>query len=188
MSLSLATINDAAENLLFNKPYIFKTNLPSSLSPQVPNIVSAINGNWITGSPYTRTYTIKTLGGVSWETFAKNPAWNNELWAGLIAPSLKNSLLVETWMNGDGGKINSTCDQTYQVLDVSQVAVAGYSWINAKDHSKWGVSSSSSPSWGCIGDINRVSSQYSRGGGALCLDNGVWAKTLRSVVLSDWPC
>src|SRR3989338_3540725 len=90
VSLSLSTINNAAENLLFNKPYVFKSNLPTSLAASVPNVQSVLASKWITGAPYTRVFTISTLGGASWETFAKNAAWNNELWDALVAPTLKN--------------------------------------------------------------------------------------------------
>ena len=97
VSLTTTTINAAAQNLLFNKPYVFQSQLPDALAPLVPNITAVLAGKWVTGAPYTLTNVITTLAGTSWTTFAKNANWDNLLWSALVAPSLPSSLFVETW-------------------------------------------------------------------------------------------
>ena len=39
------------------------------------------------------------------------------------------------------------------------------------DHAKWGISAESTSPWVCIGDINRMQSQFMRGGQTTCFQN-----------------
>jgi len=46
------------------------------------------------------------------------------------------------------------------------------SWSYTMDHAKWGVSTNAhGKAVGCIGDINRMSSQEGRGGGTVCTND-----------------
>lgn len=52
------------------------------------------------------------------------------------------------------------------------------------DHSKWGVALSKEVV--CFGDINRMTSQYKRGGGTTCFENkAIWQQFLNSVTDHD---
>ena len=190
MSYSLSMLNKMGTNLLLNEPYVFSSNVPASLSSQVPNINAVLAKQWNTKVGASASQILTTLGGASFTTFAKNDKWGKELWQDLVAPGLKSSLLVETWMNGSGGKINTTCPlDSPDVFDISNIDAFANKWSVTQDHSKWGVSTPSSPTpWGCIGDINRVTSQSSRGGGAACISNAAYAKSLNSIIQSYWPC
>ena len=57
------------------------------------------------------------------------------------------------------------------------------------DHSKWAISEAADgPNLVCIGDINRMKSQESRGGGATCISNAVVWQTFKSLVGEKEMC
>jgi hypothetical protein len=62
-----------------------------------------------------------------------------------------------------------------------------HSWRYTKDHAKVGLTpSTSSIKYVCVGDINRMESQWVRGGGTACLSNSVlWSSLNGAVFLSD---
>merc|ERR1711924_180479 len=96
------------------------------------------------------------------------------------------ALRVETWQNGATDlKMPTFCtpDYDYDVQNVSMVSMPdGVSWKETQDHSKWGVTDSSSKRTACVGDINRQYSQESRGGGAVCYDNSDHWSSFNSIV------
>ena len=110
-------------------------------------------------------------------------------------------LLVETWPNGPG-KLNSSCLNTYHVLNIDSINFKSTSkpitFATRKDHSKWAISSSVKKNnpwelkdkmkYVCIGDINRMATQYKRGGGTVCFsDKNVW-KAFYDLVSSFEAC
>ena len=68
-----------------------------------------------------------------------------------------------------------------QVFNVISMRVVGVDFLTSKDHSKWAITTDAGAASGnniwtssasasvCICDINRQLSQFSRGGGCLCL-------------------
>jgi deoxyribonuclease II len=189
VSYTLENINEIGAGLLLNKPAVFESNLPASIQADVPNLVDVVAKRWVKTPGTLRKSALPSLGGITFHTFAKNPAWDRRLWVDGVAPGIESPLFVESWMNGSGGRINSTCDGvSYPVYDITEVRAGGITWTETKDHSKWGVSTESRDGWSCIGDINRMESQERRGGGASCFRlPGVW-KSLHSVIANSWPC
>lgn len=63
-------------------------------------------------------------------------------------------------------------------------------WKYTEDHSKWAISSpgSKKPSIVCISDINRMRSQFNRGGGAICVQSNPLWYIFRQVVDDLEPC
>jgi len=97
---------------------------------------------------------------------------------------------IETWQNG-AGDMPSCCPPSNNCTFPSYnnlVVTMGRSWKINQDHSKWGVSTSSSKKVTCVGDINRQTGQRKRGGGAVCTtDSGVWG-SFAAAVTSTQPC
>lgn len=61
-------------------------------------------------------------------------------------------------------------------------------WKSSEDHAKWAVSDALAVPYVCIGDINRMQSQFKRGGGSLCISNPHLWTALSSSVDSLEPC
>ena len=61
------------------------------------------------------------------------------------------------------------CSDPFHVGNAGGVKVAdGVEWRQTQDHSKWALSGEDSQ-WVCFGDMNRMESQFKRGGAFYCL-------------------
>lgn len=118
--------------------------------------------------------------------FAKNAEWNNDLYAGCIAPTLQESLWVESWRHGQD-LLGPSCGGSEQVLDVQALTVAGRSFATVDDHSKWATVTSTAD-YVCFSDINRAETQFKRGGGAMCFQDALLAADLRGAVQKTDQC
>jgi len=175
------------DQLSLYEPYIYSSSLPSEIADQHKILESVIKAKKPTGSPKRETV-LKSSGGVSFTSFAKDGHWGEELYSDFVAPSLKQSLYVETWQNGQGD-LPSSCDGSYQVNNIKEVQVTDEcTFTNSKDHSKWAVSVEKSSDWVCVGGINRQHGQIKRGGGTMCMKNkDVW-ETFSATVKSTQTC
>lgn len=124
--------------------------------------------------------------------FAKNKNWDDDLWESLVAPGIGSNLLVESWLRGL--KEGSYCKPTYKytVLDVKLMSACcgphgNITWKETQDHAKWAVPLDKS-GWLCIGDINRMTSQRKRGGGAVCFKYLALSEVLYGSVQDSYYC
>ena len=74
---------------------------------------------------------------------------------------MNQPLEVESWIRG------SACEPTDKVHDIKELKFNNYSWSEYNDHSKWCTGTRSV----CFSDINRMTTQALRGGGAICVDD-----------------
>jgi len=187
VSFPYARLGAIVEQLQLYEPYIYSSSSPSEISKHFKNIKSLLDGD-LPSSPLKRETKISSTGGVSFTSFAKSAKWGGELYAGFVAPSLKQALNVETWQNGRGDE-PSSCKGAYHVQNIKQVKLSNsVEFANSKDHSKWAVSVSKSSDWICVGGINRQHGQITRGGGTMCMKNkNVW-KTFTASVKSTESC
>ncbi|PAV81192.1 hypothetical protein WR25_14550 [Diploscapter pachys] len=111
---------------------------------------------------------------------------NVDLYDSLVAPTLKTDLTVESWRRG--GLISLQCSLTYHANDALSIHVGNTPEFSyTKDHSKMARSTDSSKPYVCIGDINRMTSQYVRGGGTLCTNSSsLWGAF--SVIATQNSC
>jgi len=87
----------------------------------------------------------------------------------------KSKWYVETWRRGSLIQKN-----TLNLHDVNSI---GWNMVNYKetqDHSKWAVSDQ----YVWIGDLNRMESQFKRGGGGLLIRDSKMAKAFKSLIIS----
>ena len=151
-------------------------------------------------APFIREQAVSTRGGKTLRYLAKSNLWGKQdLWEHGVAPMLGVDLRVQTWqLNGNNMgaycKSNATAGHKYNVVDIGGLAFKSspratspdVSWLNTKDHSKWAVSeactSNASALWVCFGDINRQTGQYSRAGGAMCLQSAPLHQTMYAIV------
>ena len=157
ISLNAAEVERLAGHLAINRPNIqdyFVTADPES------NFSLLAQGNYIT-DPICQSITIDIYNH-RWDIFAKTSEWNNELYDACIAPSMHESLQVESWLRGS--ECGSYCKDP-SVVDIKSVQFNDYNWSEYHDHSKWAIGESVI----CFADINRMTTQASRGGGAICV-------------------
>uniref|UniRef100_K1QD32 Plancitoxin-1 n=1 Tax=Magallana gigas TaxID=29159 RepID=K1QD32_MAGGI len=122
----------------------------------------------------------KSKGGQEFREYAKSASFGADLYDSLVAPDLKDTLLVETW----SPNLGSNCS-TYKVYDVKKVEFEdGYWFKSTIDHAKWAVTENRD--WACIGDINRAKSQFRRGGGTMCLRHAGVAKQFRNLIPEEY--
>ena len=60
-------------------------------------------------------------------------------------------------------------------------------WSETVDHSKWAITSDIQ-NWLCIGDMNRMDSQNTRGGGTECFDNASMFKSFQAIISQAEYC
>ena len=115
---------------------------------------------------------LKTAGGMPFKVIAKNRAWNQDFWNGLVGPSLAEDMNVETWIRGPIAPVADT-DGIHKTYDIKYINLGPLgihmAWPETHDHAKWGITTHSD--WVCVADINRMISQRKRGGGAIAFQN-----------------
>lgn len=138
-------------------------------------------------------------GATNFISFARSKlaAAAGDLYSIMVAPHLKNNLIVETWRRGAGTPLDSNCKDKFQVSNVNEMLInfskdsplpnSGV-WPYARDHSKWAMSQDPKSPFVCIGDINRMKSQFKRAGGTVCVnDADIW-KVFREAVHDMEAC
>jgi len=192
ISFDLDTFDDIGEAFLLNKPFVYDSNLPSSLASQVPSMRDVLNKNWDSRTALSNDTQVQSAGGKTFEIFSKNTKWDSNLYSDLIEPAINQGLYVESWMNGeDSNKMPTFCKGSkyaYSTINVRQVSIGDISWPETKDHSKWAVSLSSRAPVSCIGDINRQFSQAKRGGGSVCVNDATLYKSMSGMVTNADKC
>ncbi|XP_033643199.1 plancitoxin-1-like [Asterias rubens] len=162
---------EIGQQLMYNYPWVYDSNLPSDLVEKTPSIVSAANKKHVSSPPWNRSVSLTSSGGQSFTCFAKSTKYGEDIYSSWLAPYLKSDIFVETWQDGRG-KMNSSCGGTYKAINIVSLKLGTEEYVReTKDHSKWAVTASEGSKWICIGDINRMCSQLQRGGGTLCFEN-----------------
>ena len=115
---------------------------------------------------------------------AKPPALTQDIYKH-IADYEEGEWLVETWKRGHEIKEDqegvSCCwiQSGPKIREVKRLSWGDVDWKESNDHSKWAVSES----YVWIGDLNRMTSQFTRGGGGFLIKNPKLAKAFRKLVV-----
>ena len=155
LSFNYNQLSKIGTQLYFNHPDIYHSQIPTSFVSDNQDLSNVIGGQFKKGVPYTSTVTLTTAGGQKFTSFAKSADFNQDLYDGLVAPSLQAPLNVETWRRGS--PVTLDCSARYVVLDAQDMKVGSTAEFKyTHDHSKIAVSTSSSKPYVCVGDINRM--------------------------------
>ena len=183
------TLNNLAQQLLIMKPQIYHSQINSDLS-QSALWKQIINRKWIKNKS-SNQLPITSKSGLKFHSFVKTSQYPGDLYSNLVAPSLQVDLLVQTWRNGKGDALESNCSVKYKVENIDMINlyfgngnfVNNNDWSYTEDHSKWSVAdNTNSKYFTCIGDINRMKSQFKRGGGTVCVEQKqLWNTFKKSV-------
>ncbi|KAL3072658.1 hypothetical protein niasHS_017632 [Heterodera schachtii] len=187
ITLSSTALKEIGQQLFVAQPNVYDFQLPDSFARLFPDLAKAVNR---TTFPYKKRVPfsvtdVHSLKGQSFTTFHKHKQFGKDLYSELVAPRLKSSIYVETWLVGRGD-LPSNCSSSFKVHNVLSVKASKFAFKNTEDHSKWAVSESGR--WTCIGDINRQQSQARRGGGTVCLSNPKIASLYQSAVAGAECC
>jgi len=184
MTLAMSQFETVMQALNIDWVEVYDSNLLPQHTSFVPTMQAVINMQPMTTAVAT-SFNIVTAGGKAFTIFAKNRQWNNELYESLIAPTFKDDLFVETWINGVG-TIASVC-KPYKVLELTEVSMPdGVSWKTSDDHSKWCIGQTTT--WVCVGDINRQHGQFDRGGGQYCTNDATLWGAFKSIIAGVQAC
>jgi len=191
ITVGVAALQQIGEAMLVNRVSVYDATASAPASIAVPNFQQWANpqssghhgAQWSAES--SKVLTVQSAGGTPFVVFAKSAHFGKDLYDSLVAPTLQVSLITETWMNGRGN-LPSTCDSTYQVLNSKSVQIGGRSWLDSTDHSKWAVTHDGTIL--CVGDINRQSGQFARGGGTVCIKDSKLGFQLKGAVQSGQNC
>lgn len=179
-TLSISDLAIIAEQTVLTVPDMYDTRISST----APTSLQLLAKGAFSQVPLCTNTSIQTLGGLELSYYAKSTQWNNELYAECIAPNEQTSLLVESWIRGSAE--GPSCE-TQQVLDVQNVSYPyGLMFSEYNDHSKWAVSTTSDTV--CASDINRMTTQYKRGGSAFCFEDATLSDVLRTSITKTDSC
>ena len=185
LSVSAKTLNSVAYKYLLNRPNLYDTLFPSSLEPTYGNISNLVKGGYTTAK-LCASQILTTEGNQEFQLFGKTEEWNNDLYSACVAPTLQSDLWTETWIRGSAEGPNCPTSG-YDTLDINGLDFGNnFDWFETNDHSKWAIAVNQSIL--CIGDINRMTTQYSRGGGTACLSNSVLFSAFQKAVSGTDSC
>ncbi|XP_031844247.2 deoxyribonuclease II [Nomia melanderi] len=190
ISLGSDQFNVLGEQLMYNEITVYAKNIPESLGARYPMLTDAINQKRVKSPPYNRKAVLRSLGSTNFTSFAKGSKWQKDLYADFVAPQLQTDLYVQSWLNGRG-KLPSTCSRR-KIYNVKSLIfdAANIDFTSSRDHSKWAitVTNRTTTHWVCVADINRADTQYSRGGGAVCLKQPSLWIDYRNAINDVEPC
>uniref|UniRef100_A0A6A7G6G8 Plancitoxin-1-like n=1 Tax=Hirondellea gigas TaxID=1518452 RepID=A0A6A7G6G8_9CRUS len=182
-SFTTMSLADIAAQFRWNFPQVYDSHLPEFMETLLPELRQVIDHVPNVTPPGISVIDLTTFGGMKVTNFAKSYIWNQSLYSALISKHLNTNLRVQTWQNGAGGRMISYCQPEYEnfVENIVQISLGQdldgneFLYNSTQDHSKWAISVDSEDSesqsigWVCIGDVNRMESQFKRGGGSTCV-------------------
>jgi hypothetical protein len=104
---------------------------------------------------------------------AKSPTNTVDIFSEIIQKTYGGKWRCETWIRG------RNCEETPNVVDNHNINFQNLSYTSTQDHSKYAVSNKNVV---YIGDLNRMTSQFHRGGGGFILHDDKLAAVIRSIM------
>ncbi|KAL0206984.1 hypothetical protein P9112_012695 [Eukaryota sp. TZLM1-RC] len=185
VSMPTKEFNKVGVALKTMRPKLYETFVPSYLSSKLPSLVEAFEGEY-ENLDTSNDLTMFSLKGMSFRHFSKSAKWGRCIYHDLISISLKDDLFIENWMRP---WVDSFCKPEYQYNNLNIKTIdfgSGRSFGYTKDHSKWAMTPNND--WVCIGDMNRMTSQYKRGGGFMCFRYKSLYTAMKNVVSEVDSC
>lgn len=184
------------------QPQIIGMSVPALDPRRFPNLVQLSKDLPTTtlpaGSATPSETAFRSRGGVDFQLFAKSRDWLSpardatqpakDLYSDLIGPALGVDLEVESWQDGepdiDSDRRHTT--QDIQWIDLRPLGIDAAWHFVLHDHSKWAVSrdpdSRDETDWVIVADINRISTQYRRGGLGVAFRCPPLARSLHRII------
>ena len=194
ISLGVDDIELAAAGAQYVDPQVYASVVPSgALASQFPTLTALVAGARATG---TAKVTLRSTSGSIFSYFVKSGSSGLDLWEDVVqgGPNgLGVNMLVESWRRPP--VMDSYCSPPYAYASVNvdtmrYITATGeeQTYRYTQDHAKLGmaVNATALTQWLCTADNNRMSSQWIRGGGAICFRHApLYAAILDMVVSAD---
>ncbi|KAM4528204.1 plancitoxin-1-like [Odontesthes bonariensis] len=165
VTFEYAEFKAIGKHLQHIRAYPFEHDIPDNFHQELKDAVE-----WATEAPPTTFPKLTSKGKQDFKIIAKQNSYEQkkgDLYF-TIAKEVQSDVYVQVW----GCQTDdSHCETGKSVLNINSVKTALGKWDPAADHSKWCVAADQNKHWTCIADVNRGDKQYSRFGGALCVDN-----------------
>lgn len=174
-------------------PFVYNHKIEQQLYQKHKNLDDIIKGVPLPegSNPHSKIETLSLTDGTKLDAFNKNGTFGADIYDALISPSFDPpmSLYTETWQNGHS-KLQSNCTENYFVKNIVYVEFYGIHlhYKETMDHSKWAISADDKYHYICFGGVNRMSSQFKRGGGMFCFFNDILWKFMISGVINTADC
>jgi deoxyribonuclease II len=153
---------------LFRLAGVMSINYPqvyySRINSPNANITLLVQNQTISAAK-SYVFNFPTGAGMPMTYFCKSGSANIDLYEAIVSPYYKDGMILQTWGRPYEADF---CPPTYAYKNVNvlETSIGTYWWTGYYDHSKWAVGISTTML--CYGDINRMTSQWVRGGGTLC--------------------
>ena len=107
---------------------------------------------------------------------AKPPHCHIDIYSEYLVKKYNHLWKVETWIRGhhifEEPLTEVLLNSSPKIIDITSLQFEDIKWTEKQDHSKWATTAPGSHYW--IGDLNRMTSQYKRGGGGfICMDQNI---------------
>ncbi|ODN04457.1 Deoxyribonuclease-2-alpha [Orchesella cincta] len=189
MSLgNVSNVDVVGTVLQYTKPLIYNYTIPTEMEKLLPQLTQVATKNaTVEQAPWFNTFKLQA-GDLNLTVFVKGPKFHKEIYSAWIAPEYETSLDVQSWLNGAHPFPSNCTSNQFPVFNVLSKTVGGQSFSYTDDHSKWAVSANSSAPITCVGDLNRMKPQKTRGGVAVCVSNKPLWDSFQSLVQVTQPC
>ena len=163
------------------RPYIYTSNLNN------PNSINNLMASGAIAQPdYTSLFTYQnyTINGMQMKFIFKNGNINGSIFEDGLNNMLKSPILAETW----GRPLQAPwCGTPYPVGNINLIQVtSSISWKETQDHSKWAYATQNN--YVCFGDMNRMTSQWKRGGAFYCLNSPSLKQAMVAITAQTSAC
>ncbi|XP_024861115.1 deoxyribonuclease-2-alpha isoform X2 [Kryptolebias marmoratus] len=166
--------------------YSYDSEVPTTFPTELQCV--AQRSCYPTKEPWFSVTVLTSTMGRNFTSFAKYGRFKDDLYSGLIANHITEDLYVKGWRKlRDPLRSNCSSKIPRHVYNVKEVKLQKRKPFSDKlDHSKWSVTSDGSLT--CVADMNRETSQMSRGGGAICTSDTEVGKAFRALIFKHEPC
>lgn len=104
----------------------------------------------------------------------KSHIYNKDLYEDILIPNFGGPCYTETWVRGHHCTENEQCKMINKISWNN-----GIEYIHTQDHSKYCYSDKN---WVMVGDLNRMTSQFKRGGGGIIIKDNNITKLFKEIM------
>lgn len=111
---------------------------------------------------------------------AKSPHYHIDIYSEVLAIHYPCNWYVESWIRGH--HIPDSIKETL-IKDIKHIQFEDITYKESQDHSKWATSKTDKYYW--VGDLNRMTSQYMRGGGGFVCEDADVARAFYQLIVYE---